>query len=96
MSDQSEKPWRYYLAEDGPESAQDIKTYEWQKIFDAEDAGALASENDWEGGGSENGVGDGPVIVVIAPDGTETRFQTTREVDILHTVTAVELQNEPG
>lgn len=95
MSVKNAEPWRYYLSEDGPDGAQEIKTYEWQKIFDAEDAAALASENEWDAGGSEAGVGDGPVIVVISPDGTETRFQTTRQIEISHSVTELEPENEP-
>lgn len=98
MSQVTDSGWRYYIPERG-ETAEDavaIKIFPWQSVCDAEDAATQASEDDWDHrDGSEAGIGDGPIIVVISPEGHETRFQTTREVEISHSVSSVETEIEP-
>ncbi len=85
--------WRYYVPEHDEtiEDAIELKTYDWDTIIDAEDAAAEAAEDDWDNrDGREAGVGEGPVIVVVSPDGDETHFSTEREARIHHTATEIE------
>lgn len=85
--------WTYYIKEDGEskDDAQYITIYYWQHINDHEDAASFAAEDEWDNrDGWERGVGDGPVITVISPDGKEASFNTYREASIDHTVTVTD------
>ena len=82
--------WRYYLPDcvETADDAQTILLYDWQiGISNARQAAELAAEDEWDNrDGWEEGPGDGPDIVVISPDGIETRFSTYREASIDHLV----------
>lgn len=81
--------WKYYVPEHGEtvEESHTICTYFWQSVFDAEEAAKFAAEDDWDNhDGWDRGIGCGPDIVVIDPDGTETKFSVTREATIAHNV----------
>lgn len=84
-----ESGWRYYLPEND-ETASDansVMVYGWQNIADAEDAAEKAADDEWSNrDGWERGMGRGPDIIVIAPDGTETRFSVEREATVEHHV----------
>lgn len=88
-----ETGWFYYIKEHG-EAASDaspLLVYDWQRLIDAEDAAQHAAEDDWDNrDGWEAGVGEGPVITVISPDGKETSFYTEREAVIEHRVTELQ------
>ena len=89
--------WTYYVPDQGEDKddAQPIMIYDWQNIVSAEDAAEHAAEDDWDNrDGWEAGVGEGPVIIVISPDGKETRFSTEREAVIQHRVTEIEQKND--
>lgn len=92
-----ESGWRYYLPED-QETADDagpICVWSWQTICDAEDAARLASEDEWSNrDGWESGMGATPLIAVIAPDGTESRWRASREASVEHRVEAIEEEGE--
>lgn len=85
--------WKYYLPDAG-EGAQDaipLRICEHQCISDPDDAAAFAAEDEWDNrDGWEVGIGAGPPIVVIAPDGSEFRFLTHREAEVRHTVDRVD------
>ena len=89
----TEREWRYYLPdlEETAEDAQLVPLPHWVKaVHTAEDAAELAAKDEWNNrDGWEAGIGAGPTIAVIAPDGTETRFTTEREADICHYVSEV-------
>ena len=79
--------WKYYIPDQGETDgdAVDVKIYSGQSICDDEMAAETASEDDWDNrDGWESGVGEGPVIVIISPDGVETTWQTHRETSIDH------------
>lgn len=81
--------WSYYVPANGEDAsdATPISIYVWQTIYDAEHAAELAAEDEWDNhDGWEAGVGEGPEIVVIDPDGKERRFSTEREAEINHMV----------
>ncbi len=80
--------WKYYVPEHGEtkDDARPVMKHEWQKYMDAELAAEIASEEDWDNGGYESGIGSGPDIVVISPDGNETKFSTYREYEVRHSV----------
>tara|TARA_R110002072_G_scaffold49433_4_gene134391 strand:+ start:26366 stop:26647 length:282 start_codon:yes stop_codon:yes gene_type:complete len=82
--------WAYYIPEHGEDkgNATPICTFDWQAVYDADDAAKYAAEDDWDNrDGWEAGVGDGPTIVIVSPDGAETYFSTEREAVIEHRVT---------
>ncbi len=84
--------WKYYLPENGG-TADDptvIWLAEWERIYDADDAAAHAAQDEWDNGGWESGVDATPIFIIIAPDGTETRWQIAREVVVDHYATEVE------
>lgn len=89
--------WRYYLPEQ-QETADDagpICVWSWQRIFDAEDAARHASEDEWSNrDGWESGIGATPLIAVIAPDGTESRWRASREASVEHSVEAFDEDGE--
>ena len=85
--------WAYYVPEygEGKGDATVIYTYDWQGVHDAEDAAERAAEDDWDNrDGWEAGLGDGPEIVVVSPNGAETRFSTEREAAVEHRVSELE------
>lgn len=84
--------WRYYLPEsdETASDAEHVMVYEWQTIADAEHAAEKAADDEWSNrDGWERGMGRGPDITVIAPDGTETRFSVEREATVEHYVRPV-------
>lgn len=87
-----ETGWSYYVKEHG-ETASDaspLRVYDWQCLVYAEDAAEHAAEDDWDNrDGWEAGVGEGPVITVISPDGEETSFSTEREAVIQHSASPI-------
>jgi len=85
--------WSYYVVAHGEtiSDASPLLVYEWQTLYDAEAAAEHAAEDDWDNrDGWEAGVGEGPVITVVSPDGVETSFSTEREAVIEHSVTEIE------
>ena len=83
--------WRAYYPEDGEtaDDAREVRLPAWslRKIYDAEDAASVACEMDYsERDGWERGMGESFPIVVIAPDGTETRWQGVHEATVQHLV----------
>ena len=84
--------WAYYIAEHGEDAsdATPLRVYEWQTLYDAEAAAEHAAEDDWDNrDGWESGIGEGPVITIVSPDGEETRFTTEREAVIEHRATEI-------
>ncbi|MEM1344817.1 MAG: hypothetical protein AAGI34_09590 [Pseudomonadota bacterium] len=87
MPKEKDSGWRYYLPtnRETAEDAVPIMTYSWRDIYGAYDAALEASKDEWsERDGNERGLGEGPDIIVIAPDGCETRYTTNREADVAH------------
>lgn len=87
--------YKAYFPDDGegPEDAREIKTYDWQSVYDAEDAAEHACEYDHsERDGWERSMAGGQTsefaIVVIDPMGQEVRYKGWHEVSIEHRVTA--------
>lgn len=83
--------YKAYFPDDdqGPEDAVDIEHYHWNRFFDAEDAAEAACEHDFHGrDGWERSMAGGETahfpIVVIGPDGTETRFRAWHEASVEH------------
>jgi hypothetical protein len=75
--------------DEGPEDARDIRVYDWQKVFDADDAAEHACEYDFgERDGWERGMQGGQtaefVIVIIDPSGNETRYRCWHEASVEH------------
>lgn len=92
--------WGAYFPDDG-EGPADAKvllpqTYGITRIYDAEDAAKLACKMDYDDrGGWERGDHEF-AIVIVAPDGTETRWQAVHERTITHTVREDdELEDQP-
>lgn len=85
--------WKYYLPEEGQSSddATVIWLAEWEHVFDADNAATHAAVEEWDSGGWESGTNATPVIAIIAPDGTETRWQITREPAVNHYATEIEI-----
>jgi hypothetical protein len=88
--------WRAYYPEDG-ETADDARVVEpraWMpRIYDAEDAAKRACEIDYdERDGWERSQDVGFLIVVIAPDGTETRWTGRHEPSVEHVVEEAEAE----
>ena len=87
--------WRAYYPEDG-ETADDarvIKPPVWRNLrfLDAEDAAEIACEYDYSNrDGWERTMGEVFGIVVIAPDGTETRWNAHHEATVTHNVEEAE------
>ena len=87
--------WKAYFPEDG-ETADDAQTnaprWDWQKRFlDAEDAAQRACEIDYaERDGWERSRDSSFRIVIIAPDGAETRWAGRHEPSIEHNVDEAE------
>lgn len=76
--------WKYYVKSYGEtaEDAAEITIRNWDRIHDAEGAAQYAAENDWDNGGCDAGIGKGPVITVISPDGDESDFNTETEASV--------------
>lgn len=84
-----ETGWSYYIAEHGEDASDTtaLRVYDWQSLHDAEAAAEHAAEDEWDNrDGWEAGVGKGPIITVVSPEGNETRFTTEREMSIDHSV----------
>lgn len=82
--------WSYYIAEYGEtaEDATPLRVYDWQCVHNVGHAAELAAEDEWDNrDGREAGVGKGPTITVISPDGVKTSFSTEREASVEHYVT---------
>ena len=83
--------WKAYYPEDG-ETTDDARVitprWDWQQGFlDDEDAAQRACEIDYdERDGWERGMDEPFPIVVIAPDGTETRWTGRHEPSVEHHV----------
>jgi len=85
--------WKYYLPEDGytTEDAIELRQPYWAlKILDAEEAAELAAEEYWNDSGWERGIDAEPVIVIIAPDGIETRWKIYHEPTVIHSATKID------
>jgi len=79
--------WRAYVEDEGdPDDAWFVKCYNWQNIHDAEDAADKAAEQEWNDGGHDRGINGSPIIVIIAPDGTQTRWRVRNEAEVAHYV----------
>jgi hypothetical protein len=80
--------WSYYLPENGEtkDDAVPIEIYDWQHgIIDAEHAAEEAGEDEWDNrDGWESGIDHEPLIVVISPDGEESRWKISREACVNH------------
>lgn len=86
--------WKAYYPDDG-ETSDDARriTPRWdgQHIFGAEDAAYRACQIDFdERDGWERTQGEPFPIIVIAPDGTETRWSGYHEASVEHTVREAE------
>lgn len=85
--------WKAYYPDDG-ETADDARTLKMSSrklIWDAEDAAQRACEYDYQHrDGWERTQGEPFPIVVIAPDGTETRWSGYHEASVAHTVSEAE------
>lgn len=80
--------WLMYFPEDGEDKddARPILLRDWQKIFDADDAAGFACEHDYDArDGWERGEGEFE-IVVISPDGEESKFLGHHEPSVHHSV----------
>ena len=90
MAKTKDSGWKYYVPDQGEDAddATPINVYEWRDgIFDSDHAAEEAAEDDWGNrDGWEDGMGDGPLIVIISPKGEETRYSTCREATVTHSV----------
>lgn len=85
----NKKKWGYkaYFPDDGegPNDARELETYPWVRIYDADDAAEQACEHDYSGrDGWERGATTEFPIVIIAPDGTESRYVGWHEPSVEH------------
>lgn len=82
--------WKAYCPEGGEtaEDAYEVKPRPYGPgIHDAKDAAERACEMDYEDrDGWERGMGQDFFLVVIAPDGTETRWKAWHEPSVTHQV----------
>lgn len=81
--------WKYYLPENGEDikDATPIHCWSWYHLEDAEDAAEMAAEDEWDNrDGWEAGLGAGPTVVVVSPQGHETVYSTDREAEVKHRV----------
>ena len=89
--------WKAYYP-DGGETAEDARTVTprvWRQIYDAEDAACIACEHDYAArDGWERTMGESFGIVVIAPDGAETRWNAVHEATVTHSVEEAEGETE--
>jgi hypothetical protein len=86
--------WKAYYPECG-ETADDARVlkprWDHQRIWDAEDAARRACEIDYsERDGWERGLENDFQIVVVAPDGTETRWKGCHVPSVDHCVEEVD------
>ncbi len=83
--------FRVYFPDDaeGPEDAHDLTCYPWVRVYDPDDAAELACEYDYsERDGWERDMSGGATrhfpMVIISPEGTETRYFGWHEPSIEH------------
>lgn len=85
--------WQAYWPDEG-ETADDAMTLRepiWKRIYDAEDAAKVACAYDFGSrDGWERAVGETFPIVIIDPDGTETRWNCCHEQSVTHSVREAE------
>ena len=81
------KEYNVYFPDDGEskDDARRVYSRPWRTIYDAEDAAIAACELDFSHrDGWERGMESYFPIVVIAPDGTETRWKAWSEASVTH------------
>lgn len=82
--------WRYFFADEGEGSGGDIKRYRWQgNPVDHEDAARAAWEQIWDDAGGDYGMGAGPNICIVSPEGEVETFQTHAEPSVHYSVELV-------
>jgi hypothetical protein len=79
--------WKAYFPDDGEtlDDARELRPPSWKSINDAEDAATFACELDYGGrDGWERNMESSFPIVIVAPDGTETRWKAWNEASVNH------------
>ena len=79
--------WQVYFPDDCEDAsdARFIYSKPWDKIYDAEDAARKASELDYgERDGWTRGMDNRFAMVIVAPDGTESRWEGWHEASVDH------------
>ena len=80
--------WKYYIPDNAEtvEDATPIRKLPGRKTayFGVSDWAELASEQWWDDGGFECNIDDEQIAVIVAPDGTETRFRFIHEATVQH------------
>lgn len=87
--------WKAYFPEDGetPDDAVTLIPPKWRRIIDAETAAEFACEYDYgDRDGWERRIGCEFQVVIIAPDGAETRWVCHNEVTVEHHARAAEAE----
>ena len=89
--------WKFYVPEDGAtaDDANPIRIYGFERIYTADDAAGHAAHREWEDGGHERQIDSTVTIVVIAPDGAETRWTVSHEATVEHYVRQVNAAGVP-
>jgi len=89
MSERNTKvTWKFYY----PEFFQDIEdaqTVDVPKWFSAENVAQHACQHHWDDHGGWEMVDQGFQIVVVSPEGGETKFEGRHESDIHHRVRSI-------
>lgn len=83
--------WKYYVLDDG-ECADDATVIHATNgfVWNASDAATIASEDIWDNrDGWECGIDLSDVIVIIDPDGEETKWRTSYEMSVDYYATEV-------
>lgn len=83
-----ETAWKAYYPDDGEtaDDAGNIKVYDWQKIYDKEDAAKYACECDYSSRDGWERNESAFRIVVIDPEGNEHYFKGWHEPSVNHIV----------
>jgi hypothetical protein len=89
--------WKVYFPDDdqGPEDAVEITCYEWRRVCNADAAADEACEYDYdERDGWERSMSGGSTpefpMVIISPDGTESRYVGWHEPSVEHNTRCVD------
>ena len=85
--------WKAYIPEDGctAEDAWEVKPrWDWQVIYDAEDAAKAACTSDYSDTAGERGIDMPFVIAIIDGNGQETRWTATNVVEVEHRVVQID------